>query len=120
MSHEKGESWYTRPVVFVADVPRAITFYSEKLGFVEAWSYEDNGRVIVAQVNRGSKCEIILSEDLSRSGMSRLFIELWPEELTQLKLEIETNKIEFIDSSWGMPIIEIKDPFGNELYFPID
>ena len=76
--------------------------------------------MIVAQVNRGNKCEIILAEDEKRSGMSRLFIELLPEELAELKLEITKNKIKSIASSWGMPIIEIKDRSGNELYFPTD
>lgn len=112
------EEWYTRPVVFVADVGRAIEFYTEKLGFSKIWDYEENNKVIVAQVSRGKQCEIILSEDSNRSGMSRLFIELIPEEIKQLRSYIKRNNIESKASTWGIPIIEIKDPFGNELFFP--
>ena len=29
--------WYARPVVFVADINRAIRFYVDMLGFEKAW-----------------------------------------------------------------------------------
>ena len=29
--------WYTRPVLFVAEIERAAAFYIEKLGFHESW-----------------------------------------------------------------------------------
>ena len=118
MTRNRKEDWYTRPVVFVTDVGKAINFYIDKLGFDKVWDYKDNEKIIVAQINRGNKCEIILAEDTNRSGLSRLFIELFPEELKHLKSNIKKNKIKSRTSSWGMPIIEIKDPFGNELFFP--
>lgn len=118
MSKQLKEDWYTRPVVFVSDVEKALEFYCKKLKFTEAWRHEEGDAILVTQVNRGSKCEVILADNELRSGMSRLFIELTPEELAQFKQEIKANKINATESHWGMPIISIKDPFGNELFFP--
>ena len=54
--------WYTRPVLFVADVNRALRFYIDKLGFEKRW-HEGDGAGKVCQVNRAG-CEIILSDIL--------------------------------------------------------
>ncbi len=120
MSIKEKQDWYTRPEIFVANVAEGIDFYTKKLSFKIAWDYKEDEKVLVAQVYRGGKCEVILAEDANRSGMARLFIELLPEELSQLESEIEKNNIESRHSTWGMPVIEIKDPFGNELLFPIE
>src|SRR5271154_3404101 len=53
--------WYTRPVLFVGDVNRALGFYVDTLGFEKRW-HEGNGAGGVCQVDRG-ECEIILCED---------------------------------------------------------
>ena len=50
--------WYARPVLFVADVNRAIRFYVDMLGFEKAWHAGD-GAGKVCQVNHG-ECELIL------------------------------------------------------------
>ena len=44
--------WYTRPVLFVADVNRALRFYIDMLGFEKSW-HEGDGAGKVCQVNRG-------------------------------------------------------------------
>ena len=41
--------WYTPPVLFVADVNRAVRFYIEMLGFEKRW-HEDDGAGKVCQV----------------------------------------------------------------------
>ena len=116
---KKQQDWYTRPVLFVTNMTKALKFYCDKLGFQQVWDYEANNQVIVAQVSRGKKCEVILCEDSDKAGKSRLFIELLPEELKLLKDEIKRKKIPSKSTHWGMPVIEIKDPSGNELYFPV-
>lgn len=116
---EPDESkWYTRPVLFVKDVAQSFKFYTDSLGFEEAWNHADGNRVIVAQVNRGQVCELILCENLQRSGQSRLFIELYPSELIVLKKLLKRNNVEYNDGFWGMPVIDVRDPDGNELFFP--
>ena len=49
--------WYSRPVLFVADVQRAVDFYVGKLGFSERWRFADE----VAQVDRDD-CEIMVKD----------------------------------------------------------
>ena len=109
--------WYTRPVFFVTDIHQAARFYTEKLGFEKAWHTGD-GAGTVCQVNHG-ECEIILSQDSARSDRSRLFIELTPEAILDLRHEIEERSTPFRDAWWGYDVIQIDDPDGNELLFPI-
>ena len=108
--------WYTRPVFFVTDVNRAARFYVEMLGFEKGW-HEADGAGTVCQVNRG-ECEIILCEDATRRDRSRLFIELTPDGLTELRREIAERAIPFTTGWWGYDVTRIEDPDGNELLFP--
>jgi len=58
------DRWYTRPVLFVGDVNRALHFYTDMLGFEKAW-HEGDGRGKMCQVDRAN-CEIVLCEDAGR------------------------------------------------------
>jgi catechol 2,3-dioxygenase-like lactoylglutathione lyase family enzyme len=108
--------WYTRPVFFVADVHRALAFYTEKLGFVKAWPKGDEDWT-VCQVNRG-ECEIILCQDATRRDKGRLFIELTPEGLAALRLEFAERAVPTRETWWGYDTLQVDDPDGNELLFP--
>jgi catechol 2,3-dioxygenase-like lactoylglutathione lyase family enzyme len=110
--------WYTRPVLFVADVNRAIRFYVDMLGFWKKW-HEDVGEGAVCQVNRGD-CEIILCEDATRSDRARLFVELNVDELTELRRELVERSVPTRETWWGYASIQIDDPDGNELLFPTE
>jgi hypothetical protein len=68
--------WYSRPVLFVADLPRALRFYLDDLGFRKDW-HSDNGTGMVCQVSR-SECEIILCQDADRHRRARLLASSWP------------------------------------------
>jgi len=92
--------WYTRPVLFVADVNRALRFYVDLLGFEKHWHAGD-GAGKVCQVNRG-ECEIILCEDARRRDKARLFIELTPEGLADLRREIVERSVPSKESWWGL------------------
>ena len=111
--------WYSRSVFFVADVPAAQQFYVDLLGFTEAWSFDEDGPPIVAQVNRAD-CEIILALDSGRTGPSRLFIALDEDEMATLRDEIRSKQVPHKVGWWGYPVIEICDPDGNELFFPVE
>ena len=66
--------WYSRPVLFVESVERSIAFYTEKLGFVESTRYEEDGKILVSQVNR-EDCELLLNcQQPEKTGRSRIFI----------------------------------------------
>src|SRR5437870_13727252 len=108
---------YTRPVFFVADVNRAVRFYVDMLGFEKSW-HEGDGAGKVCQVNHG-ECEIILCEDATRRAKARLFIELTPEGLADLRHEIVERSVPSKESWWGYDVVQVDDPDGNELLFPV-
>src|SRR5688500_9484873 len=115
---ETGHKWYARPVFYVADVQRAAAFYIEKLGFWKKW-HEADGTGTVCQVDR-SDCEIILCQDAARVDRGRLFVELTPEGIQQLRREIVERSVPSQRSWWGYDVIQIDDPDGNELLFPLE
>ena len=110
--------WYARPVFYVADVNRAASFYIDQLGFWKKW-HEAEGGGTVCQVNR-SDCEIILCQDAGRNDKARLFIELNSAELAELRREIAERSVPHKTTWWGYDSIQIDDPDGNELIFPIE
>jgi catechol 2,3-dioxygenase-like lactoylglutathione lyase family enzyme len=110
------DRWYTRPVLFVSDVNRAIRFYVDELGFEKNW-HEGDGAGKVCQVSR-NECEIILCEDPARRDKSRLFVSLTSHALNELRLTVAAHSIPTKESWWGYDVLQIDDPDGNELLFP--
>jgi catechol 2,3-dioxygenase-like lactoylglutathione lyase family enzyme len=108
--------WYARPVLFVADVNRALRFYVDMLGFEKSW-HEGDGAGGVCQVNRAG-AEIILCEHDKRRDKARLFVELTADGVTALRRQIVERSIPSEKSWWGFDVIKIVDPDGNELLFP--
>lgn len=115
---EGRTGWYSRPVLFVADLDRAIRFYVETLAFRKTW-HEGDGAGTVCQVDRGG-CEIILCEDATRRDSARLFIEVNADEVGRLRDEIRERGIPVTETWWGYTSIQINDPDGNELLLPIE
>ena len=68
---DRNQSWYARPVFFVADCEKALRFYSV-LGFREAWRHDEGGSLVAVQVNRDG-AELILNRNAARAGGGRLF-----------------------------------------------
>jgi catechol 2,3-dioxygenase-like lactoylglutathione lyase family enzyme len=116
VSSQPVHRWYARPVLFVADVNRAIRFYVDMLGFAKAW-HSDDGAGTVCQVNHG-ECEIILCEDGARRDRGRLFIELTAAGLAELRRELVERAVPTRDVWWGYDTLQVDDPDGNELLFP--
>src|SRR5262245_39725570 len=117
MAETVTQRWYARPVLFVADVQRAASFYVDKLGFTKVW-HSGDGAGDVCQVNR-SDCEIILCEDAERRDKGRLFVELTQAGLDELRREVEERSVPARNSRWGYDVLQINDPDGNELLFPV-
>jgi catechol 2,3-dioxygenase-like lactoylglutathione lyase family enzyme len=106
--------WYSRPVLFVADVERAVRFYVDHLGFAEKWRFEQE----VAQVDR-DECEIIVSAQReTKIGQGMLFIELTAADFAALPALLAQNGVGSKRGHWGYRVIIVADPDGNELYFP--
>jgi len=109
--------WYSRPVLFVADLNRALHFYVDALGFEKKW-HADDGAGPVCQVNR-SDCEIILCQDLARRDKARLFIELTADGLRDFRRELAERSVPNEATWWGYDTTQVNDPDGNELLFPV-
>jgi hypothetical protein len=88
------------------------------LGFEKAW-HEGDGNGKVCQVNR-AECEIILCENPDRKDRGRLFVSLTKEGVAQLRSELMERSIPTKKSWWGYDVIQIDDPDGNELLFPVE
>ena len=117
MPPQPTERWYSRPVLFVSDVNRSIHFYVDRLGFHKKWHSSD-GTGTVCQVDR-SDCEIILCQDPTRQDKARLFVELTPEGIAELRRELAERSVPHKATWWGYDSIQVDDPDGNELLFPI-
>ena len=110
--------WYARAVLHVADVARALDFYVGQLGFAEAWRHEENGRLLVAQVDREG-CELLLSCQWPEGrGHGLIFVSLTSEALASVQAELAANGVEKQDGWWGYRLTIVEDPDGNRLFFP--
>lgn len=117
---DMSDAWYSRPVLFVADVGRSIDFYMNQLGFRNPWRYVEQGATAaaVAQVERKG-CELILSSQWpEKAGTSLMFISLDLDVLNAVRGELKARGVEVKDGHWGYKVMIITDPDGNQLYFP--
>lgn len=73
MTSNSNQEWYARPVFSVSSVEGALKHYCELLGFEQGWKYEEQGHIIVTQVNKGD-FEVILTSNLDRVGQARVFV----------------------------------------------
>ena len=113
-----SDQWYTRPVLFVADIDRSVGFYVKQLGFTESWRYAEEGNAFVAQAERQG-CELILSSQWpDKVGNGLIFISLDVAVLNALRADLEARGVAVKDGEWGYRLMVIADPDGNELYFP--
>ena len=113
-----ADAWFSRPVIFVEDVERAVAFYVDKLGFVAGSSYSHEGRLLVADVSR-SDCALLLnSQQPDKVGKGRMFISLDPEPFKALQAELSGRGAPVTAGWWGYDLMVVLDPDGNELFFP--
>jgi catechol 2,3-dioxygenase-like lactoylglutathione lyase family enzyme len=122
--------WFARPVLFVADIHRTLDFYVNRLGFTESWRHEDDGKALVAQVDRQGCALIFSSQWPDKAGTGVMFVSLnvgAPTDqlnveaetavLDALRAELEGNGVKVDDGEWGYRLLVVRDPDGNELWF---
>jgi catechol 2,3-dioxygenase-like lactoylglutathione lyase family enzyme len=110
--------WFTRPVLFVADIERSVDFYVGQLGFTQSWRYEEEGKAFVAQVDRQGCALILSSQWPEKVGGALMFISLDVDVLRALRIELEGRGVNVKDGNWGYRLMVVHDLDGNELYFP--
>jgi len=114
--------WFARPVLHVTDVAASIRFYVERLGFTTPWHHDEDGKPVVAQVERQGCALILSSQWPEKVGKGLVFISLDAEPETQiaaldaLRAELEAKGVRVEDGSWGFRILVLGDPDGNQLY----
>jgi catechol 2,3-dioxygenase-like lactoylglutathione lyase family enzyme len=111
---------YARTVFFVKNAERALTFYTEELGFSVDWKYEEEGRPYVFQVSLLG-FELILNQvddwTQSRAGHGRVFIGLDEDQVEPVRQHIAAKGIEVRRFNWGRSTLVIRDSDANELFF---
>ena len=118
--------WFARPVLHVTDVAASLRFYIDQLGFTSPWSYDQDGRVFVAQVDRQG-CALILADQWpEKIGKGLMFISLNVEPETHeaataaldaLRAELEARGAPVKEGWWGYRLLVVDDPDGNQLFF---
>ena len=93
---------------------------------IVAWQFEEEGRVFVAQVDRGS-CALIFSDQWpDKVGKGLMFISLNVEPETHqaaiaaldaLRAEFEARGVPVKDGQWGYRLLVVEDLDGNQLFF---
>ena len=110
--------WFSRPVLCVSDLDASVDFYVGQLGFTQPWRHEEDGKALVAQVERQGCALILSSQWPGRVGKGLIFISLDAEVLVLLREELEQRSVDVRDGQWGYRLMVVTDPDGNELYFP--
>jgi catechol 2,3-dioxygenase-like lactoylglutathione lyase family enzyme len=116
--------WFARPVLHVTDVVASVRFYVDRLGFTNPWSYDEDGKPAVAQVERQGCAAILSSQWPEKVGKGLLFVSLNADTpaaqvaaLDALRAELEAKGAPVKDGSWGYRVLVVDDPDGNQLYF---
>jgi catechol 2,3-dioxygenase-like lactoylglutathione lyase family enzyme len=113
-----SNEWFSRPVLSVADVDRALDFYVTRLGFEQSWRYEEQGKAFVAQAERQGCALIFSSQWPEKAGKGLNFVSLGDDAAVDaLRAELESKGVEVKDGWWGYRLLVVRDPDGNELYF---
>ena len=118
--------WFARPVLHVTDVAASLRFYVDRLGFTNPWQHEEDGKLLVAQVDRQGCALILSSQWPGKVGKGLMFISLNVEPdshdahvaaVDALRAELEGRGVAVKDGSWGYRLLVVDDPDGNQLYF---
>jgi catechol 2,3-dioxygenase-like lactoylglutathione lyase family enzyme len=118
--------WFARPVLHVTDVAASLRFYVDQLGFTNPWHHAEEGKPVVAQVDRQGCALILSSQWPEKAGKGLVFISLnvAPDTraaqvvaLDALRAELEARGVPVKDGSWGYRLLVVDDPDGNQLYF---
>jgi len=119
-------SWFARPVFHVTDVAASRRFYVDLLGFTNPWHHEEDGKLLVAQVDRQGLAIILSCQWPEKVGKGLMFISLNVDPDTReaeaaaldaLRAELEANGVAVKDGAWGYRLLVVDDLDGNQLYF---
>jgi catechol 2,3-dioxygenase-like lactoylglutathione lyase family enzyme len=103
------------PVFPVLDVPSALAFYCEALGFKLGWTWGDPPTHV--SVGRG-QIDMMLTLNPSRAGNGDAYVGL--NGVDAYFAELQSRKVvlgDLADRPYGMRDFSVRDPSGNRLVF---
>ena len=113
------------PLVWVTDVPQAIEYYMEKMGFDLAFECGDDDTITFAIVERDGfefHLQICICDDGRHAGNT--FFEVRVEDVEGLFEEFKASGVEMVrdlkQQEWGQSDFKIADPDGNWILFASD
>ena len=118
--------WFARAVLHVSNVVASLRFYVDRRGFTVPWSFQQDGRVFVAQVDRQGCALILCDQWPAKVGKGLMFISLNVEPETHeaavaaldaLRAELEARGAVVKDGKWGYRLLVVDDLDGNQLFF---
>jgi catechol 2,3-dioxygenase-like lactoylglutathione lyase family enzyme len=114
------DNFYAKTVFFVTDADKALSYYTNTLGFTLDWSHEEQGKPLVVQVSLHG-FELILNQvepgTEGRPGHGRVFIGLNEDQSIRFRQYLREKGIQTSLRQWGAPTIAINDMDGNEIFF---
>jgi catechol 2,3-dioxygenase-like lactoylglutathione lyase family enzyme len=103
------------PVFPVTDMPSALSFYCDILGFDIGWTWGDPPTH--ANVCRG-QIDISLTLDPSKAGSGEAYVGLTAVDAYFAELQSRKTVLgELADRTYGMRDFSVEDPSGNRLVF---
>jgi catechol 2,3-dioxygenase-like lactoylglutathione lyase family enzyme len=116
------DNFYGRSVFFVQDAERSLAFYTATLGFTLDWNHQVEDRAFVFQVSLFG-FQLILNQveewTRNRAGHGRVFLGIDDEQVAALRKHIGEKGIPSTVFHWGAPVLVVRDPDQNELFFSL-
>ena len=107
------------PIFHTRDLPRALAFYAERLGFEERDRFPDEGAPGFVVVGLGSfSLGLTAVDEVEPAGRVGLWLycDDVDAEIARLREEgVEIGKGPE-DMDWGERVARVRDPDGNEIY----
>jgi catechol 2,3-dioxygenase-like lactoylglutathione lyase family enzyme len=103
------------PVMPVSDIPSALAFYCEALGFNLGWTWGEPPTH--ASVGRG-RIDMMLTLNPARAGNGDVYVGL--NGVDAYFAELQSRKVvldDLADRPYGMRDFSVRDPSGNRLVF---
>lgn len=104
------------PTIPVSDIPRAVEFYVNVLGFRKTF---ENGTPVGFAILKKDAAELHLTLDGSHKAVARNLAHLMAEDATALHDHLERHKVRIIkalrDADFGLRCFVFADPDGNRI-----
>jgi lactoylglutathione lyase len=114
------------PIIYTADLPRALAFYRDALGFAETYRFPDDGEAAFVALKLDDSTGIALAgpgESLHgrpvEPGARGFELCLYVDDVDEAVGDLERRRYETLlapaDKPWGERMAYVADPDGNPI-----